>query len=256
LNLRMKLAVISDIHANLEALTAVLASARENEADKIVCLGDIIGYGPNPNECVEIVKSECEYCIAGNHEAAIFNARIYDSFNKIAQKSMSVTAKVLSNESRDFLESLRMTQVFYGDFTAVHATPFRPEKWHYISTMDDAVFNFEYFSTRFCLVGHTHIPGVIALGPSKIKSRPAFSSITADTVNYGSDFDESARFIVNAGSVGQPRDKNPKACFLLIDTDKKTMDFVRTFYDIARYQQKMREAKMPEFLMGRVLGGF
>jgi len=251
----VKIAVISDIHANLEALTAVVSDARENGADKMVCLGDVIGYGANPNECLEIVKAECEFCLVGNHEAAISDTSVYAAFNDLAKISIDRTCDVLTQKARKYLASFEMLRVFDGDFTAVHATPFEPHLWRYISDMDDAIRNFDFFDTKFCFIGHTHIPSAVMFGGTAKDCRH-FSVLPVETINYGSDFGENTKFIVNVGSVGQPRDKNPKASYVLIDTDAKTLRFMRISYDIERYQQKMRDAGMPDFLTKRVADGF
>ena len=246
----MRIAVISDIHGNLEALSSVIVDIRSRNVDKIICLGDVVGYGPNPNECIEKVSAECEYCIIGNHEAAVFDTLISEEFNDLARFAIEWTRENLNSKSIDFIHSLSMTKI-EGDFTAVHSTPYEPHLWYYISSMEDAIFNFSFFSTKFCLIGHTHVPGIIVMRDNDKKisvSQPV-------NFNYEKDFDEDAKFIVNVGSVGQPRDKNPKACYAIIDTDKKVISLQRVPYDIALYQRKMRVAGMPEFLIQRVVEG-
>jgi len=245
----VRIAIISDIHGNLEALSSVIFDTRSRNVDKIVCLGDIVGYGANPNECVEMIKTECDFCLIGNHEAAVFDDSISREFNDFAQYAINWTRENLTKKSAIYINSLSMSQIF-DNFTAVHSTPYEPHLWYYISSVEDAIFNFNFFRTKFCLIGHTHVPGTIVL-----EENGNISVLQPKTFNYGADFPESAKFIINVGSVGQPRDRNPKACYVIIDTDEKELSFLRVSYDVAQYQKKMRNAGMPEFLIMRVAEG-
>jgi predicted phosphodiesterase len=246
----VKIAVISDIHGNLEALSSVVLDIRSRGVERIVCLGDVVGYGPNPNECIELVESECDYSLVGNHEAAIFDALIIQEFNDYARYAIEWTRDNLNSKSLNFINSLPIMMVD-DVFTAVHATPYEPQLWYYIASMDDALFNFNFFKTKFCLIGHTHVPGIIAMGSPESN----ISILPQKTLCYAKEFSEKARFIVNVGSVGQPRDKNSKACYVIIDTDKKELSFLRISYDVALYQRKMHAIGMPDFLVNRVADG-
>lgn len=246
----MKIAIISDIHGNLEALSSVIIDIKSNNIDKVICLGDVVGYGPNPNECIDVVKAECEYCLIGNHEAAVFDTFVAREFNDLAKSAIEWTRENLSDKSVDYIKSLSMTKTD-DDLTLAHSTPYEPYLWYYISSIEDAIFNFSFFSTKFCLIGHTHVPGVIAMR----ETDSSISVLQPMNFNYKKDFNEDTRFIVNVGSVGQPRDKNPKACYVIIDTDEKTVSFQRVPYDIVLYQKKMRIVGMPEFLTQRVAEG-
>jgi len=246
----VRAAVISDIHGNLEALSSVIADIRNKNIDKVICLGDVVGYGPNPNECIEIVRKECDYCIIGNHEAAVFDALISQEFNDLAKSAIEWTRDNLNSKSIEFINSLAMIKE-EGDFTSVHSTPYEPHLWYYISSMEDAIFNFNFFKTKFCLIGHTHVPGVIVMEGN----RQEISVLQPISFNYEKDFREDAKFIVNVGSVGQPRDKNSRACYAIIDTSRKNISLQRVPYDIAQYQRKMRIAQMPDFLIQRVAEG-
>jgi len=244
----MKTAIISDIHGNLEALTVVLKNIYEHQVDRIVCLGDIVGYGPNPNECVQLVREHCSFTIMGNHDAAAFNPLMARDFNQNARYAIEWTASVLSEDSKQFLSSLPMMEPI-GDITLVHATPYDPYLWYYISSLEDARFNFNFFKTKFCFIGHTHIPGLImynTLGNNLSIYKP----ILFDYSGY-----EQNRFIVNTGSVGQPRDRNPESCYVIIDEVAQTVDFKRIAYDISAYQEKMVALSMPPFLVSRVETG-
>ena len=245
----MRIAVISDIHGNLEALSSVIFDTRSRKVDKIVCLGDVIGYGASPNECVEMVRAECDFCLIGNHEAAVFDNVVLQEFNEYAKIAINWTRENLTSKASDFINSLSMSQIF-DCFTAVHSTPYEPHLWYYISSLEDALFNFNFFNTRFCLIGHTHVPGIIAM-----EEDGSVSVLQPKTFNYGAAFSERAKFIINVGSVGQPRDKNPKSCYVIIDTNEKELSFLRVSYDIAQYKRKMRIAGMPEFLISRVIDG-
>ena len=249
--MNMRVAIISDIHGNLEALSSVLIDIRDKNVDRIICLGDVIGYGPNPNECINVVETHCEYCLLGNHESAVFDKEIAMEFNKHARFSIEWTRNCLNLKSIDFIKKLEIVKI-EEDFTSVHATPYRPGFWSYISSMEEALFSFNFFKTKFCLIGHTHIPGVIV-------SERRDSNITIlppRSFDYETGFNKDARFIVNVGSVGQSRDKNPKSCYVIIDTDLKKVCFFRVPYDIALYQKKMRIAGMPEFLITRIVDGY
>lgn len=241
----MRIALISDIHSNLEALTEVLKDIEKESIDKIYCLGDIVGYGPNPNECVTLVRDNCEITVMGNHDAAAFSPSMAKEFNKNAKYAIEWTASVLNDESRDFLSSLKL-QDKVDDITLVHATPYDPYLWHYISTIEDARFNFNFFKTKFCFIGHTHISGLIM-----------FNTIGNNiTIHKPNSFDLSEysenKFIVNTGSVGQPRDKNPKSSYVIFDKEEELITFKRIPYDIKKYQKKMKEIPMPDFLTSRV----
>ena len=246
----MRIAVISDIHGNLEALSSVISDIRSRCVDKIICLGDVVGYGVNPNECIEKVQTECEYSIIGNHEAAIFDATVFQEFNDLAKSAIQWTRDNLNSRSIDFINSLAIEKID-GDFSFVHSTPYEPNSWYYISSMEDAVFNFNFFSTKFCLIGHTHVPGVMVME----NNSTVVSVLRTTEFNYGRDFSENAKYMINVGSVGQPRDKNPKSCYALIDTDTKNIALHRVSYDIVQCQRKMHAAKMPEFLIQRLAKG-
>jgi len=246
----MRIAIISDIHGNIEALSAVMEDIHRKSVDKIVCLGDIVGYGTNPNECVETIMSNCDFCVKGNHDAAIFDQQIAKEFNEHAFFAINWTRNTLTQKSKNLMDSLPMLKE-NDEFTAVHATPYRPQFWYYITSLEAALLNFNYFKTKFCFVGHTHIPGIIALKPNE----PDISVPSLKSFNYGDEFPIGTKFLVNVGSVGQPRDKNPKSSYVIMDTDTEEISFKRVSYDIAKYQNKMRGIGMPIFLVERIASG-
>lgn len=244
----MKIAFVSDIHGNFEAFSAVLSDIYSQKVTTIISLGDIVGYGPNPNECIKLAMTHCNSAILGNHDAAVFAPTMTLDFNSNAQYAITWTSQVMTKESLSYLNSLPM-KIERDDFTAVHATPYDPHQWYYITSIEDALFNFNFFNSKLCFTGHTHIPGIIEFNRTEndvsvIKPKQYFYE---ESDNY--------RYIVNVGSVGQPRDKNNKACYVILDTDKKCVTFHRIAYDIPTYQSKMESIGMPKFLISRVEEG-
>jgi predicted phosphodiesterase len=243
----MKTAIISDIHANIEALNAVLSDIESLHITEIVCLGDIVGYGPNPNECIATVKSKCSVTLLGNHDAAALDSVSTQNFNINAKIAIEWTSDQLSVEPRTFIENLPMSKID-AEKTYVHATPYEPRMWYYITSIEEAVFNFQFFETKFCFVGHTHIPVIISMDHDqkiKVTQENFFEYIPSD----------ETRYLVNVGSVGQPRDKNPRSCYGIIDTDVCSFVLRRIDYDIKKCQEKMRKNKLPEFLVVRLEEG-
>jgi predicted phosphodiesterase len=239
----MRLAIISDIHGNLEALDAVIRDIGTQSVDEIVCLGDIVGYGANPNECTDLVS----VILLGNHDAAAVGTLSTHYFNIHAKIAIEWTAENLTKATVAYLQSLP-TQVKKEQSTLVHATPYEPEMWYYITSLEEAAFNFQFFDTRFCFVGHTHIPIIIVLD----KEKELY--VHQDTVaEFGSL--AGCRFLINVGSVGQPRDRNPNACYGILDTNTKQFAYRRVAYDVAGTQEAMRNCKLPEFLITRLADG-
>jgi predicted phosphodiesterase len=243
----MRIAIISDIHANTEALEAVLADISRQKIDEILCLGDIIGYGANPNECIEIIKKSCPFCILGNHDAAAVGLLSTDHFNVHAKIAIDWTAENLDAQGQSFLRSLPLKENKFSH-TFVHATPYEPNMWYYITSLEEAAFNFQFFDTSFCFVGHTHIPIIIVLENEKEVYVHQGNSIQFND-------DKQKRFLINVGSVGQPRDRNPLSCYGLLDTETRTFSYQRIAYDIEKTQGKMRKIKMPDFLITRIKDG-
>ncbi|MDR3013224.1 MAG: metallophosphatase family protein [Chitinispirillales bacterium] len=243
----MRIAFISDIHANLEALDTVLDDIKKAGADEICCLGDIVGYGANPNECIDRVSKYCgENVLLGNHDAVAIGLMTTRQFNVHARAAIEWTAEKLSAKNRRYLSTLPLTKAV-GMTTMVHATPYEPKKWYYITSLEDAAFNFQYFDTRICVIGHTHIPTIMALDDEEIYSHEE------RWISYAGKKD--LRLLVNVGSVGQPRDRNKDSSYGLLDTDKKTFTLKRVPYNVEKAQAKMRKAKMPEFLINRLAEG-
>lgn len=236
----MRLIIISDIHANLEALEATFRRIDEINPDKILCLGDIIGYGPNPNECVKIVKNKVDISLSGNHEYGVLGRTDLQSFNENARIACEWTKKVLSDENLAYIKNLPVS-VVDEDILLVHSTPINPERWDYIFTARDALYQFMEFSEPLCLVGHTHVP--VCFGERG----------TCVFTDGGLLFlKEGTKYIINFGSVGQPRDYDPRASFGVIDTEERKIQLIRVAYDIEKVQRKIIENGLPLFLAERL----
>src|SRR5574341_1932072 len=246
----MRYLVISDIHANLTAFETVLKDAGRLGADYdfVWCLGDVVGYGPDPNECVELLRSMPHLCLAGNHDWAALGRLDVRTFNADARKSVTFTRDALSDENLAYLEALPTTFVL-GDYTLAHGSPREPV-WEYILDPLIAALNFPAFQTSYCLVGHTHTPVIF----KQVGDRGEAEAI-APEYNSEAPLDGSRR-IINPGSVGQPRDSDPRAAYAFLDVERKTWEFRRIPYDINAVQQRMKRADMPERLIMRLEHGW
>ena len=232
----MRIAIISDIHSNLEALTSALEAIDAQHVDDIVCLGDTVGYGSDPNECLSLVRSRCSLILQGNHDAAAIDLSVANQFTLNAQLSAIWTFGALRPENKDFLRSLPRMKP-RGDIMFSHASPFGPEEWHYVISEFDTREAFQAFSERICFIGHSHIP-VIFSEHGKV---PAISG--------------SGRFIVNVGSIGQPRDANPNLSFGIFDTESWSYQNIRSGYDVEAAAEKIRKAGLPRALADRLYQG-
>ena len=240
----MRLAVVSDIHGNLEALEAVLSDIEAHAVGAIACLGDFVGYGASPNECVERLRGRIEAAVLGNHDAAAIGRLKLGSFHSDAAAAARWTAGSLTPATRSYLESLPMAAPWRG-LWLVHASPADPDAWHYVLSAEDAIEELPAFAGRVCLIGHSHVPGAYAQGPDGlIYTREARVHLAPDH-----------RFLVNVGSVGQPRDGDPRAAYLLLDEEEGHLTHVRVEYDIAGAMGRIRAAGLPAFLSERLRWG-
>jgi predicted phosphodiesterase len=237
----MRIAVLSDIHGNLPALEAVLEALRPYDA--VWQLGDIVGYGPQPDEVVARLMAENAIGVRGNHDSAAIGALDTDSFNDDARAAVEWTAKQINPETRRWLEALPLRSID-GPFTLVHGSP-RDPTWEYVYSSTIARANLSAFDTQHCLVGHTHVPLVFR----ERKQGGVETAIAREdsTMPFG-----GARLIVNPGSVGQPRDGDPRASAMILDSDKKTFEWRRVEYPIKRVQELMAERKLPRRLIARL----
>lgn len=240
----MRYAILSDIHANLEALRAVLADAADR-ADGVLCLGDVVGYGADPAACVEIVGERVDMLVAGNHDHALAGLIEPSWFNTYARAALEWTAGRVDDDHRAWLGG-RPLLAEVGDATLVHASPRNPEEWDYLRSGEDGWEVFEAFSTRLCFVGHSHRPAVWSLGSSGPEFEPAATSASLES---------GRRYIINVGSVGQPRDHDPRAAYAVWDVEARRVDIRRVEYDIDAVRRKIHAAGLPRFLADRLAVG-
>jgi diadenosine tetraphosphatase ApaH/serine/threonine PP2A family protein phosphatase len=232
----MRVAIISDIHGNLPALEAVLARIENLHVDAIHCLGDIVGYGPFPNECVEIVRVRCTHVIKGNHDSGLIGETPIDDFNRFGQEAIRWTAKKITNAHLEYLRQLP-SRVVENSYTLVHASPVKPEQWSYVMSSLEARNCFRAFDTELCFIGHTHVPVVFSEDGAIGTFRPEL------------------RHLINVGSVGQPRDGNPQAAFGMLDTNIPSYAIERMSYDIKTTVDAIESAGLPRFLGQRLIQG-
>jgi predicted phosphodiesterase len=245
----MRVAVISDIHSNLTALHAVFDDIEQMGAVAIWCLGDLVGYGPEPNACVELVRERTDLCLGGNHDLAALGKMDLEYFNPDAAVAALWTAEVLTPASREFLGALPCL-LQREPFTLAHGSPRHPE-WEYILTYGVARANFELLETPYCLVGHTHWPTAWR------KVDGDENSLECEPLVHGLPYPFAEDpVILNPGSVGQPRDGDTRASYLLLDTDARTATARRVAYPIEQTQALMRVAGLPQRLIDRLAAGW
>ncbi|MDH7486052.1 MAG: metallophosphoesterase family protein [Anaerolineae bacterium] len=260
----MRVLVLSDIHANLTALETVLAHAEktkflgETGFQQVWCLGDVVGYGPDPNECVARLRTLGDdlLCVAGNHDWAVLDKLPVDDFNPEARRAVLWTREQLTPASRAFLEELPDEPLVRGDFTITHASPRHPI-WEYIIHPATARENFAFFDTPYCLIGHTHVP-VIFLCRQETQSGESKNVCRALAPLYDKALGLAGehRLILNPGSVGQPRDSDPRAAYAMLDTEQAIWHYRRVPYPYELTQARMRTANLPYRLIARLAYGW
>jgi len=244
----MKYAVLADIHANLSALEAVLSDIEgQGGVDEVWCLGDIVGYGPDPQRCIEIVRDQCPDCVAGNHDWAAAGKIKTSLFNPEAASALDWTRSQLSQEDIRFLTDL--PEVLERDrFTLVHGSPISPI-WEYVLSVWDAEASLKYFKTPYCLIGHSHLPLLFECSDTRTDCR-LIDAEPGNDRQLG-----KKRLLINPGSVGQPRDHDPRAAYALLDTESGRVVWRRVKYDIAETQRRMSRFGLPEWLIQRLEEG-
>jgi predicted phosphodiesterase len=240
----MRYLIISDVHANQAALSAVLVDA--GSYDFIWCLGDLVGYGPDPNECIAQLRDLPHLSLAGNHDWAALGKLDITSFNSDARAASIWTQGELSALSRAYLDELP-THTTNGEFTLAHASPRQPV-WEYVLDPLIAQRNFAYFETPYCLVGHTHISVVF----HQLDDNPNGCKTFLAPYGEPMSLELEGRLILNPGSVGQPRDGNPDASYVILDTDAMTWEQRRVAYPIEITQERMRARQLPPRLIERL----
>lgn len=243
----MRYAILSDIHGNLEAFESVLDALSQERIDGYLSLGDVVGYGADPKECIKLLKSlNPSVLIAGNHEWGALGKTDISYFNEVAKEAVLWTKKSIDNDDLEFFKSFPLV---YEDerMTLVHGTLNMPEEFYYIFDTEDAYVTISHMNNSLCFVGHTHIPGIFISDESKTKVD--ISEIMDVRV------DNERRYIVNAGSIGQPRDGDPRASFAVYDDEEFTVEIKRAQYDIKKAQQKIIKAGLPPQLAQRLAEG-
>ena len=243
----MKYLIFSDVHGNLEALQAVLAHGKSAAVDFYICLGDIIGYGADPNECVEAVRGLPAYaCVKGNHDAAVIDPRERSFFHSVALEGVRFTEAALTEDNRKFIENLPYVYTSDGLFIAVHASPYKPEEWEYVLDQGGAKRAFGATPHQIAFIGHSHTPVVFR------DDGRAERFLSGDELRI----EDGVRYVINVGSVGQPRDGNPDASFLIFDDGNLTAHIMRVEYDRKKAAEKILKAGLPPVLAERLLVGY
>ncbi len=239
----MKFAILGDIHSNLAALDAVLADARQQGVTDYVCVGDIVGYNANPRECLEIVRSLQAVAVRGNHDHYCSHEVNLKDFHSLAAEVVQWTREVLSTEELSYLRNLPLSAPV-ETFTIVHATLDTPEMWGYVFDKFEAESHFNYQTTSVCFYGHTHVP--IAFERSDYVRAGVYTRIK---VRLGK------KYFINVGSVGQPRDGDPRAAYVVYDLMDNMIELRRVAYDISLTQKRIKEEGLPERLALRLATG-
>jgi predicted phosphodiesterase len=243
----VKYLIFSDIHGNLEALEVVLEQIDVRKPDRVMCLGDVVGYGPNPNECIRRVTQSAQATIMGNHDHAVLGLTDIAYFNQYAKKAVLWTREVLIEEHYDILRNYPFS-ISENNILFVHSTPLHPERWDYIFNPLEGQYYLHHLEEQVCFIGHSHQPLFF--------SQDQEGRIVSDRQpSFELSVQEGYKYIVNVGSVGQPRDGNPNASYAFYDTDAKTIEVDRLAYDFTVTQQKMEEVNLPAFLIDRLAYG-
>jgi len=239
----VRYAIISDVHSNLEALEAVLGALEAENIDTYLSTGDIVGYGADPGPCIERIRALDPHIVAGNHDWAVAGTLNLDFFNSYAREAIEWTRGRLNGTDVEWLRNLRLVKKV-GKVTLVHATLHNPENFDYLLTAYDAHLSLEVLDTPICFVGHSHVP-------------VTFAQNGTVTFSFASEIDLEGvhRAIVNAGSVGQPRDGNPHASFGIYDSEKNVVQVRRIPYDVGTATKKIVAAGLPPVLAERLWVG-
>lgn len=239
----MKFAIIADIHGNLDAFQVVLEDAKKQQVTHYACLGDVVGYNANPKECLDIVRAMNMPCVKGNHDEYCSSEEHLEGFNPAAAEAVNWTRTQLSEDDCQWLRDLKYTRMV-TNFTIVHATLDGPQRWGYVFDKLAAAASFTYQNTSVCFFGHTHVP--VAFMKDSVVRGGTYSKFKTEP---------GKKYFVNVGAVGQPRDNNPKAAYVLYDTVDGTIEIRRLDYDIAAAQKKILAAGLPERLAERLAYG-
>jgi diadenosine tetraphosphatase ApaH/serine/threonine PP2A family protein phosphatase len=238
----MRVAVMSDIHANLPALEAVLAAIALESPDEVWCLGDLVGYGPHPNECVAAVEGRADICLAGNHDLGVLGTLSLDEFSLDAAAAAEWSQSVLEAETRAFLEAL--TPLARRDEAELFHASARDPVWEYVLTQESAAETLALTHTPLVLVGHSHVALAITTRDNSVAGSLAPEGWEVEL--------PEGRWLLNPGSVGQPRDRDPRAAWLMVDFDAGRAEFRRVAYPVEETQAAIRERGLPDALAARL----
>ena len=239
----MKYAVIADIHANLEALQVVLEDTRNQNCTHYCCVGDVVGYNANPKECLDIIRDSGMPCVKGNHDEYCSSDEYLEGFNPHAAEAVTWTRKQLSAADRLWLREMKYVKLV-ASFSMVHATLDGPQRWGYVFDKLAAAASFTYQNTSVCFFGHTHVP--VAFVRDSMVRGGTYSKFKVEP---------GKKYFVNVGAVGQPRDGNPKAAYVIYDMDEGSIELRRLDYDIPKAQKKILAAGLPPRLADRLALG-
>lgn len=241
----MRYGIFSDVHSNLEAFAAVINAYKEEDIDQHLCVGDVVGYAVNPRECIDRLEEIAQVTVAGNHDWATVDLFSIDNFNHFAKEAIFWTKQNLDDRCRYFLKSLKLVYK-NGDLTLVHAMLDNPGDFDYLTDTYTAGETFRLLETNICFIGHTHVAGI-------------FIQDKQGQIYYQEDnliaVDDENKYIINVGSVGQPRDRNPYACYSIYDTSKKEVQIKRISYNNQTTRKKILAEGLPAFLGDRLLIG-
>jgi diadenosine tetraphosphatase ApaH/serine/threonine PP2A family protein phosphatase len=240
-----RFAIFSDVHSNLEALEAVLADIRAQRVGKMICLGDIVGYGPNPAECLETIRSLSCPVVLGNHDEACIEPGAAERLNEYAQAGIAFSRNQLSHAQKEWLRN-RPLKLDFDDFTVIHSSLDDDEPWQYVLSPMDARRHFLFQEKRLCFCGHTHKPAVWTQEGKEIRVLAPGGDFT---------FALTGRTLINVGSVGQPRNLRPEACYVIYNRAGPSINFRFVSYDVKQTQVKILAAGLPQFLAQRLALG-
>ena len=241
----MKYGIVSDVHGNLPALQSALHMCAEMKVDEIFFLGDAVGYGASPNQCITLIRREASAFIAGNHDFGAVGKTNIDTFNSYAREALYWTERILTKDNCHYLGKRSLTME-RDDMLLVHASPYEPHQWHYIFKPQEAMRNFFAFKHHICFIGHSHLPCVISMSKDGRLSLERITSLTLQ---------DDTRYIINVGSIGQPRDGDPRASFGILDTVNREYTLNRVHYDIKEAQMRILSMGLPRFLAERLAIG-
>jgi diadenosine tetraphosphatase ApaH/serine/threonine PP2A family protein phosphatase len=235
----MRYGILSDVHSNIEALSAVFDALDQQRIDSFLCLGDVVGYGASPNECCELIRERCDLTLLGNHDAAVAGRMDYSFYYEAARHALDWSAGVLTGANRDWLRVLPYTYRV-GDVGFSHGSPLDPEAYEYIFALEQAreLIPFLQDLPEITFIGHSHLCKAFAVGAAQAN----------DVIAPQFGLRRSYRYLVSVGSVGQPRDNDPRSCCTIFDTDTRSVQFLRVGYDIEKSAQKIYDADLaPNF---------